>query len=347
MKVFSPSCKILAGLFRAGSCLMLTPMKAQTIQIDSTFTADGEILPFLPNDTIYGLSITGHVTLYSDTSLVRVILTDNAGHEWMVYEAYPFINPNWNFDFQELADETMYREVNSPGSLADTLVNSPGDSIVTILDLRPCLSGEYIKAFEYLKMGDSMNVSSTLDAIPGNYILTSDELIEHALYEDYFVLLFSLDSDDSTNIAMDSSQLALCYNILNHASGMLQGFARNLLIMNDSLDYQEIILLPEPGLKSGKVRRWPVKSQIVENYMKIYPNPAKNVVIIETRLKEEPRDAFINMIDSKGIRFKSYPIQKQNEYLVIPLSDLQSGILLCQLILRNKIVETRKLIVVK
>ena len=66
-------------------------MKAQTIQIGSTFTSDGEIFPFSPNDTIYGLSISGSVTLNSDTSLVRVVLTDIAGQEWMVYEAYPMI----------------------------------------------------------------------------------------------------------------------------------------------------------------------------------------------------------------------------------------------------------------
>jgi len=34
-------------------------MKAQTIHIDSTFTADGEISPFSQDDTIYGLSISG------------------------------------------------------------------------------------------------------------------------------------------------------------------------------------------------------------------------------------------------------------------------------------------------
>jgi hypothetical protein len=228
----------------------------------------------------------------------------------------------------------------------DTLLSSCSDSIIDILNFQPSLSEEYTKAFEYLQKGDSMNVSGTLDAIPGNYELTCAELIEHAFYEDYFDLLFSLDSDDSIDIALDSAQLALCYNMLNNASGMLQVYARNLLIMNDSLDYQEVIILPEPGLKSGKVRRWPVHTLINENYLKIYPNPAKNVVIIETRLKEEPCYAFINIIDSKGIKFKSYPIQKQNEYQVIPLSDLQSGILLCQLIVRNKIVETGKIVVI-
>ena len=75
---------------------------AQTIQIDSTFTADGEIFPFGQVDTIYGLSISGSVQLLSDTSLVRVILTDSNGNEWMVYEAYPMIVGDTSFDIENL-----------------------------------------------------------------------------------------------------------------------------------------------------------------------------------------------------------------------------------------------------
>ncbi|MBW6459959.1 MAG: T9SS type A sorting domain-containing protein [Bacteroidales bacterium] len=81
---------------------------AQTIPIDSTFTADGEIFPFGQVDTIYGLSISGSVQLLSDTSLVRVILTDSAGNEWMVYEAYPMIVGETSFDFENECDETCY-----------------------------------------------------------------------------------------------------------------------------------------------------------------------------------------------------------------------------------------------
>jgi hypothetical protein len=285
-------------------------MTAQTIYIDSTFTTDGEIFPFEPNDTIYGLSISGSVTLSSDTSLVRVILTDEAGQEWMVYEAYPMILPCKHAILSGIADE-------------------------------------YIKAFEYLKMDDSVSALNILEAIPGNFELTSAELLEHSRYEDYFDLLLSVESADTTILAMDSVHIALCYDILNNSSGLLEGYVRNLLTLNDSLEYSEIIIMPEPGLKSGKVRQWPVKKNNSENLMKIYPNPAKKVVIIETRLKEEPQGTIINVIDNKGIKLRSYPIQKKNEYLVIPLSDFQSGVLFCQLINRNSVIESRKLVILK
>jgi len=53
----------------------LTPIysNAQAITIDSTFTSSGEIFPFNPTDTIYGLGLSGDIVLNSDTSLVRVM----------------------------------------------------------------------------------------------------------------------------------------------------------------------------------------------------------------------------------------------------------------------------------
>jgi hypothetical protein len=124
MKTFAPPYGTLAILFLSLSCLLFSPMKAQTIQIDSTFTSDGEIFPFSSNDTIYGLSISGHVSLYSNTSLVRVILTDNSGQEWMVYEAYPMIVTDTAFDIVEECDETCYLEEFIPYTIQVQIINA-------------------------------------------------------------------------------------------------------------------------------------------------------------------------------------------------------------------------------
>lgn len=90
---------------------------AQTLVIDSSFNTDGEIFPFFQNDTINGLSISGSITFNSDTSLVRVIISDAVGNEWMVYEAYPMIVSDTSFDIVEECDETCYLDEFIPYSL--------------------------------------------------------------------------------------------------------------------------------------------------------------------------------------------------------------------------------------
>ncbi|MBP6870655.1 MAG: hypothetical protein KBC43_01490 [Bacteroidales bacterium] len=83
MITFAPPYGILTLMLLALSCMFCMTVKAQSVQIDSTFTTDSEIFPFETGDTIYGLSISGTVQLFSDTSLVRVILTDIYGNEWI------------------------------------------------------------------------------------------------------------------------------------------------------------------------------------------------------------------------------------------------------------------------
>jgi hypothetical protein len=99
-------------------------VSSQNIIIDSTFTSDGEIYPFSPNDTIYGLSVSGTIELYSDTSLVRVILVDEDYNEFMVYEAYPLIVTDTAFSIVEGCDETCFLDEIIPQSIIIHLSNA-------------------------------------------------------------------------------------------------------------------------------------------------------------------------------------------------------------------------------
>jgi len=109
------------------SVIATSQLNAQTIVIDSTFSSYGEILPFSQNDTIYGLSISGSINLFSDTSLVRVILSDTVGNEWMVYEAYPMIVSATSFDIVEECDETCYLDEFVPYSISIQVINAEFD----------------------------------------------------------------------------------------------------------------------------------------------------------------------------------------------------------------------------
>jgi len=115
---------ILAILFVALSCLFVAPMKAQTIQIDSTFTSDGEIFPF---DTIQALSellADGEVSLSSDTSLVRILFVDEDDIHYLVFEAYPLICESLDFSFTQHCDETCYLDQVHPYSLIIQVIDA-------------------------------------------------------------------------------------------------------------------------------------------------------------------------------------------------------------------------------
>jgi hypothetical protein len=66
MNTFTLFYGILVILIFVVSSFISMPMQAQTIQIDSLFTSDGEIFPFSQNDTISGIY---HVSLYVNDQL--------------------------------------------------------------------------------------------------------------------------------------------------------------------------------------------------------------------------------------------------------------------------------------
>ncbi|MBP6872379.1 MAG: hypothetical protein KBC43_10270 [Bacteroidales bacterium] len=127
MKTFAPPYVILAILFLALSFLIVTPMKAQTIQIDSTFSTDAEIFPFENIELISELLIEGDVELSSDTSLVRVILEDENGFRYMVLEAYPLICPENDYTVQDHCDETCALDMVNPASVIIQIIDATLD----------------------------------------------------------------------------------------------------------------------------------------------------------------------------------------------------------------------------
>ncbi|MBC8320170.1 MAG: T9SS type A sorting domain-containing protein [Bacteroidetes bacterium] len=148
-----------------GLLVYLTLMtSAQTISIDSTFTTDTEIIPFSTTGKVYGLSLNGSVELFSDNSLVRVILYDTLFNEFLVYEAYPLICLLDDFDINSLCDETCYSDGFVPYSLEIQIINA--ELTLTTIELTETSSAEagimQQQAKETLELSKVNNIRATI-----------------------------------------------------------------------------------------------------------------------------------------------------------------------------------------
>ena len=133
----------------------------QNTNIEYTSTSE---FPLNDMPAIYGLSISGHSQLNSDTSLVRVLLVDNQGKSYLVYEDF-YLTAS-NMAFQDMAFETAYLDSVTP----DKLKNAKSDlsilhplprvneiSVSIDKDPRACyfkqvLNGKYMRMALILKM---------------------------------------------------------------------------------------------------------------------------------------------------------------------------------------------------
>jgi len=79
----------------------------ETIQLNQTITNSTEITPFDGKiSTIFGLALNAKITFNGEKSLVRVILKDKQGDEYLVYETYPLLEDGNSVTIDNLCEET-------------------------------------------------------------------------------------------------------------------------------------------------------------------------------------------------------------------------------------------------
>ena len=76
------------------------------IPVDLTMNENTQLNISESKSTISGLAITADISLYSDSSLVRLILVDHNGYEYLIYETYPILAGLNQFSVSGIAEET-------------------------------------------------------------------------------------------------------------------------------------------------------------------------------------------------------------------------------------------------
>jgi len=94
------------------------------IKIDSIFNSSFELFLFEQIENISGITVDGDVQLNSDTSLVRVILEDDNGIQYMILETYPLICPGQFCNYPGYCDETCFLEQVNPNSIIIQVIDA-------------------------------------------------------------------------------------------------------------------------------------------------------------------------------------------------------------------------------
>lgn len=94
------------GQYRSAAFTATGSQTQKTVSLLQDFESDSEIALSVTMP-IYSFSVTGNIEL-TDTSnsLVRILLVDEYGTEYLVYEVYPLLTDQWQFDFENMAFET-------------------------------------------------------------------------------------------------------------------------------------------------------------------------------------------------------------------------------------------------
>ena len=134
------------------------PANAQEIQIGQAFLSDTTFNPFNGEYGLYSFKMTGGVNLLSDSSLVRVVLIDNRGNHYLIYEAYPLIETSYNYSLQDVCNETCYLDNIKPDSIRVDIINAIASIDQFTYDLTPIYNVHNLQA-QAKWVNDSINIS--------------------------------------------------------------------------------------------------------------------------------------------------------------------------------------------
>ena len=106
--------------------------------------------------------------------------------------------------------------------------------------------------------------------------------------------------------------------------------------------------LPHPIISSLPAMdcQW-THSRPIASEFKVFPNPAKDFVIIEYRKQNFWDDVVIDILDAKGRRIRTYGFSQDASQKIISFEGFPSGTYMIQLIITGSVKESQKLIIIR
>jgi hypothetical protein len=217
------------------------------------------------------------------------------------------------------------------------------DSLISLWECESDPFARYRLAFLYLHKGDSLNCFSTLNSIPQLNELSPDESFEFDEYSELLSLLWSLKNG---TINLDS--LTACQLFALAASKSVPGtLARNILVAAGLAEYQEPIYLADE-LKSSRV--FPEKKRNHFNSdqkLKVFPNPAKDYIIVSYDLTGLQGNFDIEIINPEGKVLICQNLPGTENQAFISTASLPSSPYTLRLINDNSSIEALKIIILR
>jgi len=231
----------------------------------------------------------------------------------------------------------------------DTTNSWAKDSLIDLLQNVPDLQAKYSLVYQFLKSNEINQASIVLYNIPQNMEMNGDEQQEY----DYFVALFDIllqERTDTTGLCnIDSTQIETLF-VLSENDQYLPGvYARNILINLKKMVYDEPFNIPDPlkSLKPNTNFRNETKPQVTNTLLKVFPNPAKNYIVIDYDAGEIGNHIMITISDMTGKLIFVKTVNKNHDQIIVPIINWDEGIYLVRLIINNKIENNTKFVLLK
>jgi hypothetical protein len=221
------------------------------------------------------------------------------------------------------------------------------DSIVALLDRKHTTYAKYYLAFDKLNKDKLLEAEQLLNNIPLNFNLNNYELSNFNDYNNYMQLLIRLQQDCISIYDMNEGQKQVLQSLALKNNNYANAYASNILIIADSMQYDEPIILPSEQGKILHKKKSKGKETENESMLNVFPNPAKDYFTIEYNLKSNFSNATVKVCNITGKELKTIEIKDKQNQLIIETSLFANGIYYVYLIKDGAIMQTKKINIIK
>jgi Secretion system C-terminal sorting domain len=220
------------------------------------------------------------------------------------------------------------------------------DSIILLYQNENQLWAKYNLAYEYMGRGDSANAIACLHSIPVAFDLDAKQADKYQNNVAYFEILTGLISEGRTVSQVDSTDKTQLYSLLGTSSGKINILVRNLLIISDTLLYQEPYLFPDM-LKSAFAYNDYFEKTNTETpkYLSVHPNPAKEYIIVECKTKLKT-SGFIYVANLLGNLVATIKTSDMHNHEVLDTRLWKPGLYVATLKANGKTIESAKFTII-
>jgi hypothetical protein len=230
--------------------------------------------------------------------------------------------------------------------LLDTNMVNPMDSVIAFFETENDLKSKYDLAFAYWEKQDSVNAMLTINNIPSLFTLNDIQSTVHQQYDIYFGILEQIAENHWQTCNLDSSSVQELFGLLEFAGDAgIKAHARGLLVKGGFINYMETVPLTDYTKSSGPNYNPESKSIHMshKDYLRIFPNPAGDYVIVYYNLESKSPTGLIAIYDIKGNLICKYDINPIENQIVIDIKELPNGIYIIGLHANDRLVESEKL----
>lgn len=231
--------------------------------------------------------------------------------------------------------------------LNDTINPWASDSLVNLLESDGRLSSGYLLTQYYLDHFNVSEANNVLQDIPSEFSMSERQWMTHNEVLSLVNLFPQLFNDTVGFLVPDSAQAPALVQLADADYNLPGAWARNILVASGLLDYQEPIV-SETTLKSSRRGRfhWTRSRSFTPN-MKVFPNPARDFVIVEYHKNDMLDQAILEVLDMKGRKVRSYFLPKTANQQIISFEGLSVGTYLIQIYVNGLPKESCKVVIIR